>query len=70
MMEAFSIHIQAGIDVNLNLLSLTEHPADAYNVVQGATDLAIATRFAAMLRNGALDGNKYSKIVGIGHSCE
>lgn len=46
----------------------SEHPTDAYNVVQAATDLAIAERMASMLRNGAIDGTSYSKIVGIGHS--
>ncbi|GJE91974.1 alpha/beta hydrolase [Phanerochaete sordida] len=47
---------------------LSEHPQDAYNVVQSPTDLAIATKFAQMLRNGDIGNMKFNKIVGIGHS--
>lgn len=36
--------------------------------VQAATDLAIATKFAEMLRNGDIGGTKFSNIVGVGHS--
>ena len=38
------------------------------SIVQAPTDLAIATKFATMLRNGEIGGTKFSKIVGVGHS--
>ncbi|EMD39654.1 hypothetical protein CERSUDRAFT_92149 [Gelatoporia subvermispora B] len=47
---------------------LSEKPTDAYNVVQAPTDLAIATAFGEMLRNGSIGGQKFNKIVGVGHS--
>ncbi|KAH9837855.1 alpha beta-hydrolase [Rhodofomes roseus] len=47
---------------------LSEKPSDAYNVVQSPTDLAIAIRFAQMLRSGDIGGQKFDKIVGVGHS--
>ncbi|KAH7923574.1 alpha/beta-hydrolase [Leucogyrophana mollusca] len=46
---------------------LSEKPYDAYNVVQYATDVAIAVKFAQMLRDGSI-GRKFSKVVGVGHS--
>jgi hypothetical protein len=48
---------------------LSEHPGDAYNVVQGATDLAILEKIASGLRDGSLTGKAYRKIAGVGHSC-
>ncbi|KAF7796598.1 hypothetical protein EIP86_007780 [Pleurotus ostreatoroseus] len=47
---------------------LSEKPNDAYNVVQSPTDLAILTEFSQMLRSGAIGGQAFSKIVGVGHS--
>jgi len=47
---------------------LSEHPQDAYNIAQAPTDLAIATKFAQMLRNGDIGNTRFKKIVGIGHS--
>ena len=38
------------------------------SVVQAPTELAIATKFAQMLRNGDIGGMKFNKTVGIGHS--
>lgn len=38
------------------------------SVVQASTDLAILTKFAQMLRNGDIGRQKFSKIVGVGHS--
>ena len=38
------------------------------SVVQSPTDLAILTKFAQMLRDGDIGGQKFSKIVGVGHS--
>lgn len=46
----------------------SEHPFDAYNVVQKPTDVAIAIKFAEMLRAGEIGGRAYSKIVAVGHS--
>ena len=37
------------------------------SVVQSPTDLAILTKFARMLRDGDIGGQKFSKIVGVGH---
>lgn len=45
---------------------LSEHPGDAYNVVQGATDLAVLSKVASGLRDGSLLGTSYNKIVGVG----
>ncbi|KAH7929248.1 alpha beta-hydrolase [Leucogyrophana mollusca] len=45
---------------------LSEKPKDAYNVVQQSTEVAIAIKFAEMLRDGSI--GKYKKIVGVGHS--
>ena len=39
-----------------------------YSIVQSPTDLAIATQFATMLRDGQIGGTKFSKVVGVGHS--
>ena len=39
-----------------------------FSVVQSPTDLAILTKIAQMLRNGAIGGQPFSKIVGVGHS--
>ncbi|KZP02488.1 alpha/beta-hydrolase [Athelia psychrophila] len=47
---------------------LSEKPADSYNVVQASTDLAIAQKLLTMLRNGNIGGQKFSKVVGVGHS--
>ncbi|KIJ63687.1 hypothetical protein HYDPIDRAFT_92149 [Hydnomerulius pinastri MD-312] len=47
---------------------LSAHPYDAYNVVQKPTDVAIAIKFAEMLRAGEIGGRAYSKIVAVGHS--
>ncbi|GJE88554.1 alpha/beta-hydrolase [Phanerochaete sordida] len=47
---------------------LSEHPEDAYNVVQAFTDLAIATKIAQMLRSGDIGGVKFDKVIGVGHS--
>ncbi|KZP10712.1 alpha beta-hydrolase [Athelia psychrophila] len=47
---------------------LSEKPADSYNVVQSPTDLAIAQKLLTMLRNGDIGGQKFSKVVGVGHS--
>lgn len=38
------------------------------SLVQASTDLAIAQKFAMMLRHGDIGGQKFSKIVGVGHS--
>lgn len=38
------------------------------SVVQSPTDLAIAIKFADMLRNGDIGSQKFDKIVGVGHS--
>ncbi|TFK48793.1 alpha beta-hydrolase [Heliocybe sulcata] len=47
---------------------LSEHPNDTYNVVQAPTDIAIATKLLEMLKNGNIGGQKFDKIVGVGHS--
>ncbi|KIP01152.1 hypothetical protein PHLGIDRAFT_131352 [Phlebiopsis gigantea 11061_1 CR5-6] len=47
---------------------LSDHPQDAYNIVQSPTDLAIATQFAAMLRSAQIGGTNFTKVIGIGHS--
>ncbi|EGN93867.1 hypothetical protein SERLA73DRAFT_188982 [Serpula lacrymans var. lacrymans S7.3] len=49
---------------------LSEKPHDAYTIVQRATDAAITAKFAEMLRDGSIgvEGQKYTKIVGVGHS--
>lgn len=39
-----------------------------HSVVQSPTDLAIATKFATMLRAGEIGGTNFTKVVGIGHS--
>lgn len=36
--------------------------------VQAATDLAIAQTLAKMLRNGDIGGQKFTKVIGVGHS--
>lgn len=36
--------------------------------VQSPIDLAIAAKFAAMLRDGEIGGQAFSNIVGVGHS--
>lgn len=36
--------------------------------MQTPTDLAIAIRFTEMLRNGEIGGQRFDKIVGVGHS--
>lgn len=38
------------------------------SVVQSSTDLAIAQKLLTMLRNGDIGGQKFSKVVGVGHS--
>lgn len=38
------------------------------SVVQAATDLAILTEIAQMLRGGQIGGQAYSNILGVGHS--
>lgn len=47
---------------------LSEKPADTYNVVQAATDVAILSEIVSMLQNGKIGGKSYNKIAGIGHS--
>ncbi|EPQ54849.1 alpha/beta-hydrolase [Gloeophyllum trabeum ATCC 11539] len=47
---------------------LSEHPSDTYNEVQAPTDLAIATKLLSMLKDGQIGGQKFSKVVGVGHS--
>jgi len=47
---------------------LSEHPKDAYNTVQGPTDLAILTEITSMLRAGKIGGTSFETIVGVGHS--
>jgi len=51
---------------------LSEKPTDGYNVVQKSTDIAIAAKFAEMLReDGAIAGSPtggYDKVVMVGHS--
>lgn len=47
---------------------LSEHPAETYNVVQAATDIAILTEIITMLKNGKIGGKKFTKIAGVGHS--
>ncbi|KAH7911761.1 alpha beta-hydrolase [Hygrophoropsis aurantiaca] len=47
---------------------LSEAPPEAYNVVQKPTDVAIAIKFAEMLRSGEISGKPYTKIVLLGHS--
>jgi pimeloyl-ACP methyl ester carboxylesterase len=43
--------------------------ADGWDsVVQAATDVAIATQFAKLLRQGKIGGKTFSKIVSVGHS--
>ena len=38
------------------------------SVVQSPADLAIAIKFTEMMRNGDIGGQKFDKIVGVGHS--
>lgn len=47
---------------------MSEKPADTYNTVQAATDIAILTEIISMLQNGKIGGKKYNKIAGVGHS--
>lgn len=47
---------------------LSQKPGDAYNVVQGATDVAILSEIISMLQNGKIAGKKFTKIAGVGHS--
>ena len=39
---------------------LSEKPADAYNIVQGATDVAILTEIAAMLKGGKISFYRFA----------
>lgn len=36
--------------------------------MQSPIDLAIAAKFASMLRNGEIGGTSFTKVVGVGHS--
>jgi len=47
---------------------LSEHPKDAYNVVQASTDVAIAIKIISMLSTGAIGGHSGIKVIGVGHS--
>ncbi|KAF7983036.1 hypothetical protein HWV62_24690 [Athelia sp. TMB] len=47
---------------------LSEKPADSYAIVQSPLELAIAQKFASMLRAGKIGNTKFTKIVGVGHS--
>ncbi|KAF7980111.1 hypothetical protein HWV62_39523 [Athelia sp. TMB] len=47
---------------------LSEKPADSYTIVQSPLELAIAQKFASMLRAGKIGNTKFTKVVGVGHS--
>ncbi|KAG9007985.1 hypothetical protein FRB94_008310 [Tulasnella sp. JGI-2019a] len=47
---------------------LSEHPEDAYNIVQAPTDAAIAMKIISMISTGDIGGHSGIKVIGIGHS--
>ncbi len=46
----------------------SEHPKDAYNIVQASTDVAILAKITSMISSGAIGGKPGVKIIGVGHS--
>lgn len=47
---------------------MSDHPSDAYGVVQAPTDVAILVEIAAQIASGKIGGEKGVKIVAVGHS--
>lgn len=52
----------------MSLINVSDLICLIYRIVQSFTDLAIAQKLALMLRNGDIGGQKFTKIVGVGHS--